>query len=296
MFKADGTGGMYFSQAPISTCPTLPNITLPEGLTGQEVAPDVQVLQELGRARAGRGIPEIRQKYVGAAIIQYRCKDPTSTKVGGLWRYKVEWMDVLSPLIRKEIKPLLTGLGYDFPNDAMTVHAPFQALFFGQARISDRFKQLEEGCEEKQHLKLLVDVMKDLFTDLAPRGQIVYSRHLGHDQAFQVQQLKERDLWCRYVAFDGSAFGWAYATIRIREFAGMRSINELEVYPIGFHPRHEELKEELIQRGRKSLDYQGICFLDYEGQAEGRRMIVNEDYYEYEEDYRPETQHIKVNS
>ncbi|KAK7947865.1 ATP-dependent zinc metalloprotease FtsH [Apiospora aurea] len=325
MFKADGTGAMYFPQAPISTCPALPNITRPEGLTGQEVfvqtffkgPPTCKCCKNWVEYEPEEATPEIRQKYVGAAIIQYRCKDPTtSTRVGGLRRYKVEWMDVLSPLIRKEIKPLLAGLGYDFPNDAMTVHAPFQALFFGQARISDRFKQLEEGCEEKQHLKLLVDVMKDLFIDLAPRvndflrkgiidgaylwalfpkGQIVYSRHLGHDQAFQVQQLKERNLWCRHVAFDGSAFGWAYATISIREFTGTRSINELEVYPIAFHPRHEELKAELIQRGRKSLDYQGICFLDYEGQAEGRRMIVNEDYDDYEDEgYGPETLHIKT--
>ncbi|KAK8038642.1 hypothetical protein PG993_007053 [Apiospora rasikravindrae] len=312
---------MSYPQAPISTCPPLPNITLPDGFTGQDVfvqtffegPPTCKCCKNWVESEPAEAPPEVKQKYVGTAIIKYKCKDHTSTTVGGLRQYKIQWMDILSPLIRKEIKPLLASLGYDFPNDAMTLHAPFQALYFGQARISDRFARLEEGCDDKQHLKLLIDVMKDLFVDLAPRvndllgkgkidaahlwvlfpkGQIVHSRHLGHVQAFQVRSLKDWNLYCRYVAYDGAAFGWTYTNIRIHEFVGTRSANELEAYPIGFHPRHEELKEELIERGRKSLDYQGISFSDYEGPAEGRIVRVYDE--EEEEDYGPETQHIKA--
>ncbi|KAK7921610.1 Vacuolar protein sorting-associated protein 4B [Apiospora marii] len=259
--------------------------------------------------------PEIKQKYIGAAIILYRCKSRTSTTVRGLNDYTIESVDIQSPLIRKLIRPLLTDLGATYPTDAMVVGAPFKSLFFGYSRIRDIFGQLEDGGEEKQHMKLLVDCMDGLFREMGPKmkdlqskgmidaaniwalfpkGAIVYSRHGGHDRALEVVKLQDWRLECRSLAFDGSIFGWESVEITLKEFTGTRNINELEAYPLRFHPEQKALEESLAKRGAKALEYQDISLLDYDGQAHGRRQVLRY-YLEDEYDVVDEWLYIKSN-
>ncbi|KAK8009477.1 hypothetical protein PG991_012028 [Apiospora marii] len=181
----------------------------------------------------------------------------------------------------------------------MVVGAPFKSLFFGYSRIRDIFGQLEDGGEEKQHMKLLVDCMDGLFREMGPKmkdlqskgmidavniwalfpkGAIVYSRHGGHDRALEVVKFQDWRLECRSLAFDGSIFGWESVEITLKEFTGTRNINELEAYPLRFHPEQKALEESLAKRGAKALEYQDISLLDYDGQAHGRRQALGCDF------------------
>lgn len=208
--------------------------------------------------------PEVKKKYTGAAIILYKCKDHTSN---------VETVDIQSPVIRKLIQPLLAELGYHYTQDVMAFNAPFKELFFCHSNIVEQFKQLEDDGEEKPHLELLVDCMKSLFSDLAPKiksfqskgmidadnlwalfpkGIIVYSRSQDHDCAFEVVQLNRWRLVCRSVVFDGSTFGWVKTKFTIKEFIGTRKINELEAYPFSFHPEQNTLEDKMVKRCKKS--------------------------------------------
>ncbi|KAK8133507.1 Vacuolar protein sorting-associated protein 4B [Apiospora sp. TS-2023a] len=257
--------------------------------------------------------PEVKQKYIGAAIILYKCKDRTSSTVLGLNTYNIASVDVQSPLIRKQIQPLFSELGFHNSNDVMVVPAPFKPLFFGYSRILDIYGKLDDGSEDKKHMKLLVDCMEGLFRELTPKikesqskgiiddanlwalfpkGQFVYSRLQGHDRALEVVQLNDWRLNCRSLAFDGSVFGWESVEITIAEFAGNRNINELQAYPFRFHPHWKALENELEKRGAKSLEYQDITFLDYDGEAQGHRQVLRDDP-EDESDFVDELLYVK---
>lgn len=238
--------------------------------------------------------PEVEQKYICAAIVLYKCKDRTSNTVRGLDDYTVAPVDIQSPLIRELIRPLLTDVGGTFLNGTMNLAVPFKSLFSRHQRIRESFGQLEDGSEEKQHLKLLVDCMDGLFREwgptirdrqskgridaanlwvLYPKGEVVYSRHGGHDRAFEVEQLNDWRLTCCSLVFDGSLVGWESVDITLKQFTGSRKINELEAYPLRFHPEQKVLKEKLVKRGARALEYQDISLLDYDGQAHGRRQV-----------------------
>ncbi|KAK8076950.1 hypothetical protein PG996_003120 [Apiospora saccharicola] len=197
----------------------------------------------------------------------------------------------------------------------MVVHFPFKPLFFGYSRIRDIFAQLDDEGEDKQHMKLFVDCLEGLFKELTlkieefqskgmieaanqwvlfPKGQIVYSRVQGYDRALEVVQLTDLRLACRSLVFDGSSFGWEPVDIELTQFAGNRNINELEAYPFKYHPEWKTLEDELVNRGTKGLEYQDVCFLDYDGQAQGRRQVMREDP-EDEYDFIDELLYIKSN-
>ena len=69
---------------------------------------------------------------------------------------------------------------------------------------------------------------------------------------------------CQYVQFDGSIFGMTRTSLYINHFDGARSISDLSVYPISFHP-DLNLEKRLAERERKTLDFQGICYREYSG-------------------------------
>lgn len=252
----------------------------------------------MGRKGPDEVPPEVKQKYIGAAIILYKWKDRISNTVRGLNDYNIASVDIQSPLIRKLIRPLLMEFGATYPTDAMIVAAPFKSLFFGYSRIREIFGRLEDGSEDKQHMKLLVDCMEGLFRELGPqtresqsqgiigvahlwvmfpKGQIVYSRREDHDRAFEVVQFNDWRLQCCSLAFDGSVFGWESVEIKLAEFTGNRNINEIEAYPFKFHPAWRKLEKELVKRGAKSLEYQDVSFLDYDGQAKGHMQVLRDD-------------------
>ena len=62
------------------------------------------------------------------------------------------------------------------------------------------------------------------------------------------------NLECRFLDYDGVRFGEAGVFLRILKFRGSKPIKELEAFPICHHPNHEQIRNDLIKRGRKFRD------------------------------------------
>ena len=69
----------------------------------------------------------------------------------------------------------------------------------------------------------------------------------------------------QYVDWNGKCFGIAKCEKTIGHFKGTRSITELALYPMEFHPSPDQLRTTLVQRGRKFEALQGCKYKTYKG-------------------------------
>ncbi|KAH8759354.1 hypothetical protein F5883DRAFT_717316 [Diaporthe sp. PMI_573] len=238
---------------------------------------------------------EAKEKYDGAAIRIYKGKDDVEETHGGLKELKVQFIIIQSPIIRKEISPILekAGLiGVPVGDDKeLKIKAPFKELFFTHPQLVELCHSQESASLEQQHLQLLVDVMEDLFHrttarvselhakglmefehawTMFPCGIIVCSRRGGLDQLFQVEEARmgssDCRIECRYVRFDGQRFGKA---------------KDLEVYPISFHADAKRLEARLVERGSRLLEFNKMSYVQHHGPAKicrhGLRSVFPED-------------------
>ena len=74
------------------------------------------------------------------------------------------------------------------------------------------------------------------------------------------------EITCSAVDYDGTYFGMTYpTTVRIPEFPGSKKIAELDVFPLQFHPKREEIRQTLIERGQKRIHIQNRRLNNYKG-------------------------------
>ncbi|KAK1772076.1 hypothetical protein QBC33DRAFT_174203 [Phialemonium atrogriseum] len=206
------------------TIPPMPDIKVDEPTVGEEIT--VQTFYEGPPAckcctnwveRLPNLVPEVaKEKYDGAAICIYNGKDHMADTLGGLKEINPRHITIQSSVIRNEIAPILEKggmLGTPLGKHKLTIHTPFKELFFAHPQIVQLYHSHAAGSQEKKHLKLLVDVMGQLFhrtsprvaelhekklIDCAhlwtifPRGIIVYSCIAGQDHVFHVDSV-DRD-------------------------------------------------------------------------------------------------------
>lgn len=83
------------------------------------------------------------------------------------------------------------------------------------------------------------------------------------------------EITCNAVDHDGRHFGMTYPiTERILEFPGSKKIAELNVFPLHFHPKREEIRQTLIERGQKRTHIQNKRLNNYKGHG----LIEKENY------------------
>lgn len=56
---------------------------------------------------------------------------------------------------------------------------------------------------------------------------------------------------CVYFEFDGNQFGPINRSFIIRKFEGEKPITSLPVYPLNLDPRSDQLRKEILERGRR---------------------------------------------
>ncbi|KAH7163542.1 hypothetical protein B0J13DRAFT_38711 [Dactylonectria estremocensis] len=81
----------------------------------------------------------------------------------------------------------------------------------------------------------------------------------------------------KYFEYDGKKFGYGNISEDIPEFHGARRITSLPCYPLKYHQHEEQLREELIERGKKFVSLSGVHYKSYQGMAFLKRkknMIV----------------------
>lgn len=199
---------------------------------------------------------------------------------------KIDFIQIQSLLIIDAIEPILAEVGLR-PADKskVKIKSPFKELYFAYPSILALAHQQHLHTDLKSQLSVLLKVMDELLSDMSlaisalqtkkkisfeylwtifPKDIIVYSRVDDQDRLYQVVQSYSGSVLCRYVQFDGSIFGMSRQWLYISSFDGARSISDLSVYPIGFHP-DPNLEKRLAERGRQTLDFQGICYREYSG-------------------------------
>ncbi|XRM42628.1 hypothetical protein ABZX51_005838 [Aspergillus tubingensis] len=161
-----------------------------------------------------------------------------------------------------------------------------------------------------EHLRLLIDHLKHAYASISQRlesmlqhfhitydllwalfkpGCHVYTTCIGTKEPRCVrfdagEELTQNDetwwnLECRFIDYDGVKFGEAGIFLRVAKFRGSKPIESLEAFPLRYHPRHEQVRKDLVERGQKFRDLAGSHIRHCKGSAffmnKGKAIKVN---------------------
>ena len=87
----------------------------------------------------------------------------------------------------------------------------------------------------------------------------------------QTGVLRPRDCVTRLGLHDGKKFGYGMIGEEIAEFSGARKITSLDCYPLRYYKNDDQLREELIARGKKFVSLCGVHYKAYTGMAYMKR-------------------------
>ncbi|KAK6217934.1 hypothetical protein LQW54_002989 [Pestalotiopsis sp. IQ-011] len=71
----------------------------------------------------------------------------------------------------------------------------------------------------------------------------------------------------KYLEYDGKRFGYGTMNGDILEFRGARKITDLECYPLKYHKDELQLRQDVIERGKKFVTLAGSHYKAYQGVA-----------------------------
>ena len=135
------------------------------------------------------------------------------------------------------------------------------------------------------HGEITYDLLWALFKPNAPVFTIDQDSEQPKCLLFDFGEAQDRkgqkyfEMVCRSLHYDGKFFGEVQSFLKIPEFRGARKITSLEVYPLQYHERPTEIRNSLVERGRKSLSLMGIVHCEFKGLAfykvKGKAMKIN---------------------
>jgi hypothetical protein len=179
--------------------------------------------------------------------------------------------------------------------------APFQPFIH---RWSELTEAIDEEKDEltKEHLSLLhktleaelkdvitakqdyiankVITFEHLYTIFVP-GSSIYTREWGRDCASKLTQGNYFEhpkygpcfgVNSQSVNWDGDRFGYNGTQHLILSYAGTVKIQELDVFPLEFHPDEKKVRSRLITRGKLFEQYHGYHYKQYKGFGIGKNM------------------------
>ncbi len=71
----------------------------------------------------------------------------------------------------------------------------------------------------------------------------------------------------RYLEYDGKGFGYGDFEVDVDAFKGPRKITSLATYPLKYHAEPEKVKKQIIERGAKFVDMEGMHYRFHKGMA-----------------------------
>ncbi|KAI3395133.1 hypothetical protein diail_1748 [Diaporthe ilicicola] len=71
----------------------------------------------------------------------------------------------------------------------------------------------------------------------------------------------------KYFEYDGKQFGYGRMMEEIGEFRGAKKITSLGSYPLKYHKNEEQLRKDLIERGKKFASLSGVHYKSHQGMA-----------------------------
>lgn len=237
---------------------------------------------------------KIAKQHDRVAIKIFKIKDHSQETVTGKTPLKIHSIELQSPLLVAALKDIVKEENVFLEStETAKFQEPFKPLFFRYDAILALFKNEKQGIL-KNHLKLLVSVMNDIFSTtfaklanmkksglisykLAwtyfPRGTVMFS---GTQDCTRVVRVVDTaytsdddghrmSIEAEEIAFNGEKFEWRSITLKIPAFAGNLPIDALPCFPLEFHSEKGAVKERLTERAEKVLGYQDLQYREYEG-------------------------------
>ncbi|KAK4178767.1 hypothetical protein QBC36DRAFT_324109 [Triangularia setosa] len=210
---------------------------------------------------------------------------------GKLYIHKVR---LQSPQLKEALKELLERYGLVYRNDGVMVEslAPHRALYFVRHHVAELAK-MSDNDMIRAHCSLLSDIIQEIFRDkfdeietlnreekitfdllwtLFPEGSN-FGTHLADEvpRAYKVNKViydKEKaDIKCETVMFNGYCFRRYLWNFKILKFEGEVGWLQIPLLPYIDLECNRELRERLIDRGKKALDFQSPRYMEYEPEA-----------------------------
>jgi hypothetical protein len=251
-------------------------------------------------------LPEAKKvKWEGYAIQIYKIQETNQT-FGNVATFKVSFISLLSPHIKDQLKDLLEYHGVTWDSNKASINWPLEPLYFARENIAELSKTAKEE-QVRAHLDQLYKVINDelgptidqvedleksdqithaLVWTLFPKGTIVIVNRSGDvnpERAYRVLQSTGSsfsnscfDVKAEYVQFDGIRYRLEQKILCIPFFEGKKPINSLPYYPIYAATDPQLLREKLCARGRRTLDFQGIEYMQYRELNEREQEIPND--------------------
>jgi len=204
---------------------------------------------------------------------------------------------VQSPLLKAVLENVFEGYeGITAGLKHVTFARPFEPFFYRWNRFKEAVEnELDETT--RSHLQLLYTVMSveleetvstyhdllnhsvmtfDYLWTLFKPGDVLLCKMGGKDMMVKLQssgysgEAGRRGFYLdsKYVDWSGFGFGYASHTTSIQPFQGTKPITQLEAYPATFNPHFEDIKHQLISRGKRFETLQGYHYKAYDGLAE----------------------------
>ncbi|KAF1968869.1 P-loop containing nucleoside triphosphate hydrolase protein [Bimuria novae-zelandiae CBS 107.79] len=209
---------------------------------------------------------------------------------------------VQSPLLKKLLGSVLKNYpGITTDLNRLEFSGKFEPLIHRWAELQAAIAKIGDETEEqrttKEHANLLQSILVKEFKDLIDTSQdmknkrvmtyeylwtlfqpgaTLFTRQDGQETALQLQSTKYGQdaggnpcFWVvgKFVDWDGSSFGTSQINVSVSAYVGTRSIPHLRVFPLEYHPKAEEVKARLIERGSKVEELAGVNYKAYDGVA-----------------------------
>lgn len=233
---------------------------------------------------------DVDKKYTDYALLLRRKVDKDGNRLGTA-------LEIWSPIIRKALKENLAECSYlNLIACPIVIKQPYHVLFHYRSEIRLFATDPERTVEEKKHLELLTTFMDNnlfrfereydqcvpnrlttfqlLWTLFRPET-IVVLHTPNFKECYRVNQvgddIKNGELVFKISTwswdYNGSLFGPTKSQHYIQQFEGVRSITELNAYPLWALPEdeREELENQLKIRGRKWRDFVDNSHKQYSG-------------------------------
>ena len=202
-------------------------------------------------------------------------------------------LEIQSSTLRQAFRDIAKGFtSTSLEQDPIVIKEPFSELYFCRERIQEAIENAESG-KLKKELELLETFRKnymektiatletsleeglieanDLWSLFPIGSRIILQNRSSPGKILQwcvvtkecTEQPSDRPdhpkIWIvrvEFTGFNGKQFYPAERTFRIGGYKGTREIRSLPAYPLSFHPRKEQLRQEFIERGKK---YVQLC-------------------------------------
>jgi len=198
-------------------------------------------------------------------------------------------VEVRSPHIREALNTIIkNNTVVTFSTTMTVIHDGLKCIF----QYRDELQNYGMSLEDPVAAEHLIYFMRHMYTSLAqeistyyaqmespstPRGiewalfwMVLKPGDLIFEQCRDIQKIVRLksvtetaghwQLSAEMIAYDGKKYGYKDTSISVKWYDGHKTLEQIQVYPLRYHPQHDAVRQTLAARGRK---YRSLCKMSY---------------------------------